>query len=192
MMNLMPPRKPPTLNPHHANSPLTKTSSGAQWAGERPRPDLSLGLGLNRGNNSILAQLQASMAAESQAQAQAQALDIALLREKSKHLDLPLISALCNDRSLLKQTKVMVNPKTGQEIPSSSSQSSAGATTNGNSSHSSGTLSKVRKGSAVSHRHPQDKLPPLPVQQLAEANNYVIDPAVMMKQQQQQQHHKTS
>ncbi|KAH8262204.1 hypothetical protein KR038_011069 [Drosophila bunnanda] len=196
MMNLLPPRKPPTLNPHHANSPLTKTSSGAQWAGERPRPDLSLGLGLNRGNNSILAQLQASMAAESQAQAQAQAqaLDIALLREKSKHLDLPLISALCNDRSLLKQTKVMVNPKTGQEIPSSSSQSSPGTATTNGSSHSTGgggTLSKVRKGSTVSHRHPQDKLPPLPVQQLAEANNYVIDPAVMMKQQQQQQH-KTS
>ncbi|XP_016943790.2 protein expanded [Drosophila suzukii] len=195
MMSPMPPRKPPTLNPHNANSPLTKTSSGAQWAGERPRPDLGLGLGLNRGNNSILAQLQASMAAEShaQAQAKAQALDIALLREKSKHLDLPLISALCNDRSLLKQTKVMMNPKTGQEIPTSSAQSS-GATTNGGSNSSGGaggTLSKVRKGSTVSHRHPQDKLPPLPVQQLAEANNYVIDPAVMMKQQ-QQQHHKTS
>ncbi|XP_017046158.1 protein expanded isoform X2 [Drosophila ficusphila] len=195
MMSLLPPRKPPTLNPHHANSPLTKTSSGAQWAGERPRPDLGLGMG--RGNNSILAQLQASMAAESQAQAQAQALDIALLREKSKHLDLPLISALCNDRSLLKQTKVMVNPKTGQEIPMPAVGSSppSGATTNGGS-HSSGggTLSKMRssKGSTVSHRHPQDKLPPLPVQQLAEANNYVIDPAVMMKQHHQQQHHKTS
>ncbi|XP_017003552.2 protein expanded [Drosophila takahashii] len=197
MMSPMPPRKPPTLNPHNANSPLTKTSSGAQWAGERPRPDLGLGLGLNRGNNSILAQLQASMAAESHAQAQAKALDIALLREKSKHLDLPLISALCNDRSLLKQTKVMMNPKTGQEIPMpSSSQSSGVATTaiNGGSNSSGGgggTLSKARKGSTVSHRHPQDKLPPLPVQQLAEANNYVIDPAVMMKQQ-QQQNHKTS
>jgi len=193
-MSPIPPRKPPTLNPHHANSPLTKTSSGAQWAGERPRPDLGLGLGLNRGNNSILAQLQASMVAQSHAQAQAQALDIALLREKSKHLDLPLISALCNDRSLLKQTKVVINPKTGQEMPTSSAQPS-GATTNGvaNSSAGAGTLSKARKGSTVSHRHPQDKLPPLPVQQLAEANNYVIDPAVMMKQQQQQQqHNKTS
>ncbi|KAH8353243.1 hypothetical protein KR084_009782 [Drosophila pseudotakahashii] len=201
MMSPMPPRKPPTLNPHNANSPLTKTSSGAQWAGERPRPDLGLGLGLNRGNNSILAQLQASMAAESHAQAQAKALDIALLREKSKHLDLPLISALCNDRSLLKQTKVVMNPKTGQEIPIPSSSQSSGVVTttiNGGSNSSGGgggTLSKVRKGSTVSHRHPQDKLPPLPVQQLAEANNYVIDPAVMMKQQQQQQqqqHHKTS
>nr|XP_017086891.2 protein expanded [Drosophila bipectinata] len=191
---LLPPRKPPTLNPHNANSPLIKTSSGAQWAGERPRPDM--GLGLSRGSNSILAQLQASMAAagsQAQAHAQAQALDIALLREKSKHLDLPLISALCNDRSLLKQT--MVNPKTGQEMPmplassSSPSQPSQATTTSNNSSPGNGTLSKSRKGSTtVSHRHPQDKLPPLPVQQLAEANNYVMEPAVMMKQQQQ---HKT-
>ncbi|BFF95631.1 protein expanded [Drosophila madeirensis] len=195
---ILPPRKPPTLNPHNANSPLTKTSSGAQWAGERPRPDM--GVGLNRAGNSILAQLQASMAAQShaqaQAQAQAQALDIALLREKSKHLDLPLISALCNDRSLLKQTKVMVNPKNANEgggaSPASSSSSSAG-NANGNSNSTSpysgggGTLSKTRKSSAtvVSHRHPQDKLPPLPVQQLAEANNYVMDPAVLMK------HHKS-
>lgn len=49
-----------------------------------------------------------------------------------------------------------------------------------------GTLSKARKGNAgtVSHRHPQDKLPPLPVQ-LAEANNYVMDPALILK------HHKS-
>ncbi|KAH8413149.1 hypothetical protein KR009_008295, partial [Drosophila setifemur] len=186
---MLPPRKPPTLNPHSANSPLTKTSSGAQWAGERPRPDLGLGMGLNRNSNSILAQLQASMAAEAHAQAQAQALDIALLREKSKHLDLPLISALCNDRSLLKQTKVIGNPKPGQEQPGSSSQSPPISNGSTNSSSSGGTLGKARKGSTVSHRHPQDKLPPLPVQQLAEANNYVMDPALMMKQQQQQHQH---
>lgn len=49
-----------------------------------------------------------------------------------------------------------------------------------------GTLSKSRKGNTgtVSHRHPQDKLPPLPVQ-LAEANNYVMDPALILK------HHKS-
>ncbi|XP_071454896.1 protein expanded [Hetaerina americana] len=35
-------------------------------------------------------------------------LDIRTLREKSKNLDLPLISALCNDRSLLKQTNAFV------------------------------------------------------------------------------------
>lgn len=39
-------------------------------------------------------------------------LDIRSLREKSKNLDLPLISALCNDRSLIKQTNVLVSPTT--------------------------------------------------------------------------------
>lgn len=34
-------------------------------------------------------------------------LDICSLREKSKNLDLPLISALCNDKSLLKQTNTI-------------------------------------------------------------------------------------
>lgn len=34
-------------------------------------------------------------------------LDICSLREKSKNLDLPLISALCNDKSLLKQTNTV-------------------------------------------------------------------------------------
>lgn len=38
-------------------------------------------------------------------------LDIKTLREKSKNLDLPLIAALCNDRSLLKQTKAFGTPK---------------------------------------------------------------------------------
>ncbi|XP_066602475.1 protein expanded [Prorops nasuta] len=38
-------------------------------------------------------------------------LDIRTLREKSRNLDLPLISALCNDRYLLKQTKAFVFPK---------------------------------------------------------------------------------
>ncbi|EDW03417.1 expanded [Drosophila grimshawi] len=212
-LSILPPRKPLTLNPHQSNSPLIKTSSGAQWAGERPRPDL--GLGLNRGNsNSILAQLQASIAANSQAQATnapQNPLDIALLREKSKHLDLPLISALCNDRSLLKQTKVIVNPKNASAavaaatvatttmpiaaVATTSSSSGGGhhsaskslsqtPPTNGNTATPTGTLSKSRKSSAISHRHPQDKLPPLPMQ-LAEANNYVMDPAVVIK------HHKS-
>ncbi|XP_030565525.1 protein expanded [Drosophila novamexicana] len=210
--SMLPPRKPLTLNPHQSNSPLIKTSSGAQWAGERPRPDLSLGL--NRGNsNSILAQLQASIAANSQSQAsnaQANPLDIALLREKSKHLDLPLISALCNDRSLLKQTKVAVNPKNAKQTtsataaavaagagsaPAATTSTAGGVGHHGaskslaqtqvtNGSTPTGTLSKGRKSATISHRHPQDKLPPLPVQ-LAEANNYVMDPAVVMK------HHKS-
>ncbi|BES94652.1 FERM C-terminal Hypothetical protein-like domain [Nesidiocoris tenuis] len=38
-------------------------------------------------------------------------LDISSLREKSRNLDLPLISALCNDRNLLKQTNAFVMPQ---------------------------------------------------------------------------------
>ncbi|XP_073988991.1 protein expanded-like [Rhodnius prolixus] len=38
-------------------------------------------------------------------------LDISSLREKSRNLDLPLISALCNDKSLLKQTNAFVMPR---------------------------------------------------------------------------------
>ncbi|XP_062123045.1 protein expanded [Drosophila sulfurigaster albostrigata] len=196
-LSMLPPRKPLTLNPHNANSPLIKTSSGAQWAGERPKPDL--GLGLNRGNsNSILAQLQASVAASQAAAAQAaNPLDIALLREKSKHLDLPLISALCNDRSLLKQTKVKVSSQAaaGGAVNTTTGSPNASNASNGSSSSSAtgtgttGTLNKAARNggrtTAISHRHPQDKLPPLPVQ-LAEANNYVLDPAVVMKH-----HHKS-
>lgn len=202
---LLPPKKPLTLNPHGANSPLLKTSSGAQWAGERPKPDMVLGMSRNGNNsNSILAQLQASVAAASAAAQKAQQppnpLDIALLREKSKHLDLPLISALCNDRSLLKQTKVTgagagqqgtAAAQVGVAAVQAGAGGGGGTGTGSASNHSTmnstatGTLSKARKSNTgtVSHRHPQDKLPPLPVQ-LAEANNYVMDPALILK------HHK--
>lgn len=242
----LPPRKPITLSvPRNGAIHMTKTSSGAQWAGERPKPDMLLGRGGQ--NTNILAQLQASVAAAKQNQLNAtngsspstantptpNEFDIALLREKSKHLDLPLISALCNDRSLLKQTKVLVNPKNPKQglnnaqtisgaastsptlsttsitltetatniskLPLTSlnhnnngSSTSAGsltgtATTAGAAATSSNkiltsTVAKSRKTS-VSHRHPNDKLPPLPMQ-LAEANNYVMDPAIL-------KHHKS-
>jgi protein expanded len=108
------------------------------------------------------------------------AIDIHLLREKSKNLDLPLISALCNDRSLLKQTKAFVMPK-HPRMPGSNNNTT---TTTGLLSSKgkypvSGLTStqlaqlKPRK-STISHRHPNDKLPPLPLQ--AQANNYVMDP----------------
>lgn len=221
---------------------MTKTSSGAQWAGERPKTDLLLS---RNQTSSILAQLQASMAAAKQNEQHRQLpagkssvngtgigkhptaneLDIALLREKSKHLDLPLIAALCNDRSLLKQTKVLANPgKDGnKKATAMGDQSTCAATstatslTNGSSVGSNAqtttagnnktlpaytattpittttitataatatasTLCKARKA-AISHRHPNDKLPPLPMQ-LAEANNYVMDPAIL-------KHHKS-
>ncbi|XP_052868548.1 protein expanded [Anopheles cruzii] len=132
-------------------------------------------------------------------------IDIKTLREKSKHLDLPLISALMHDRSLLKQTRAFVMPKhpksaTGgpglaNGAPSGTGSGTtaanvpigneSGATTNNASCGSpkakypvSGLsttqLAKPRK-TAASHRHPNDKLPPLPGQ-TAEGNNYVMDP----------------
>ncbi|XP_050088710.1 protein expanded [Anopheles aquasalis] len=142
-------------------------------------------------------------------------IDIKTLREKSKHLDLPLISALMHDRSLLKQTRAFVMPKhpsskhsspgtgtsnsnvsasnVGGSPPSmnggagtpehGSMSNGGGGTTGGQSSPkskypvsglSTTQLAKPRKTSA-SHRHPNDKLPPLPGQ-TAEGNNYVMDP----------------
>ncbi|XP_065356517.1 protein expanded isoform X2 [Calliphora vicina] len=97
----LPPRKPITLSvPRNGAIHMTKTSSGAQWAGERPKPDMLLGRGGQ--NTNILAQLQASAAAAKQNQLHMAAtngssssttstantptpneFDIALLREKT-------------------------------------------------------------------------------------------------------------
>ncbi|XP_014086481.1 protein expanded [Bactrocera oleae] len=274
--NQLPPRKPPTLNTNQSVNNMTRTSSGAQWAGERPKPNP-----ISYNGGSILAHLQASAAAANRQAitsagniksketngdnvsvghgntASANPLDIAVLREKSKHLDLPLISALCNDQSLLKQTKVFAASKTNRTSTTAAmrnvntnaaSTSSGRASTvsanqfnNGKSVHKNLTTStdafvaneaantisaspsavvsagtststtmptlsttlstntstksttstsstlllvsgKGRK-SVGSHRHPNDKLPPLPMQ-MAEANNYVMDPAIM-------KHHKS-
>lgn len=111
--------------------------------------------------------------------AQQQAIDINILREKSKHLDLPLISALCNDRSLLKQTKAFVMPKhpRSHNPLSSSLSSKAKYPVSGLSTTQ---LAKPRKTS-VSHRHPNDKLPPLPTQATTTGNNYVMDPIKGLK-----------
>ncbi|KAM7354315.1 FERM domain containing expanded isoform 1-T2 [Cochliomyia hominivorax] len=243
----LPPRKPITLSvPRNGAIHMTKTSSGAQWAGERPKTDLLLGRAGQ--NTNILAQLQASVAAAKQNQLNTTSttsstngststtantstpneFDIALLREKSKHLDLPLISALCNDRSLLKQTKVLVNPKNPKQTTlgnNAATATSTSPTLSGGSTENTGTLNKLplsglslnngtnttlsstaststttasaaatatssskilssttvtakTRKTSISHRHPNDKLPPLPMQ-LAEANNYVMDPAIL-------------
>lgn len=116
---------------------------------------------------------------------QQQTIDINILREKSKHLDLPLISALCNDRSLLKQTKAFVMPKhprpsavstvaIGQQPCLSLAALSSPKGKYPVSGLSTTQLAKPRKTS-ISHRHPNDKLPPLPMH-TAEGNNYVMDP----------------
>lgn len=107
-------------------------------------------------------------------------IDINTLREKSKHLDLPLISALCNDQSLLKQTRAFVMPKhpkmglNQMSLMPKGKYPVSGLNTN--------QIQKSRSKNSISHRHPNDKLPPLPsVIQLAEGNNYVMDPTPAAK-----------
>lgn len=97
-------------------------------------------------------------------------IDIRTLREKSKNLDLPLISALCNDRSLIKQTKAFVMPKhPSGETPlrvSGSSKSKYPV-----SGLSNTQINKPLRKPPSSHRHPGDKLPEIP---RAPPNNYVM------------------
>ncbi|XP_063700139.1 protein expanded [Culicoides brevitarsis] len=109
-------------------------------------------------------------------------IDINTLREKSKHLDLPLISALCNDQSLLKQTRAFVMPKhpkmglNQMNLMPKGKYPVSGLNTTQMQHKNRG------KNSMISHRHPNDKLPPLPsVIQLAEGNNYVMDPTPAAK-----------
>lgn len=98
-------------------------------------------------------------------------IDIRTLREKSKNLDLPLISALCNDRSLIKQTKAFVMPKhPSGEIPMRISGSSS-KSKYPVSGLSSTQINKPIRKPPSSHRHPGDKLPEIP---RAPPNNYVV------------------
>ncbi|XP_011309841.1 protein expanded [Fopius arisanus] len=95
-------------------------------------------------------------------------LDIRSLREKSKNLDLPLISALCNDRYLLKQTKAFVLPKhpIDEANTSESGIKSPRSTTNSCTSSknkypvsglSSTQITKNSKKTVTSaHRHPSE------------------------------------
>ncbi|KAJ8669838.1 hypothetical protein QAD02_001097 [Eretmocerus hayati] len=110
-------------------------------------------------------QKQASSSSTSQSQQQQDGmLDIKSLREKSRNLDLPLISALCNDRYLLKQTKAFVTPKhpSGSSANKTSSRSSNGGTES-TSRHQkypvSGSSNQLvgkppRKPSSSGHKHP--------------------------------------
>ncbi|XP_076665341.1 protein expanded isoform X2 [Andrena cerasifolii] len=93
-------------------------------------------------------------------------LDIRTLREKSRNLDLPLISALCNDRYLLKQTKAFVMPKHPTEAASSTSAKNAVRSSNGGTSSrnkypvsglSTTQITKPpRKSSTSTHKHPAE------------------------------------
>lgn len=82
-------------------------------------------------------------------------LDIRTLREKSRNLDLPLISALCNDRYLLKQTKAFVLPKHPAESSSSPAAASSNSvtTTTASSSKNSIGLSRDTTTSSISSRN---------------------------------------
>lgn len=117
-------------------------------------------------------------------------LDIRTLREKSKKMDLPLISALCNDRSLIKQTKAFVMPKHPLDVnprqPSSSSKTKYPV-----SGLSNIQISKpTRKLPSVSHRHPGDKLPEIPREGIPRAtpNNYVFQDPRTTKHKTMQSH----
>lgn len=172
------PAKPSTLKSSSSSSlsksqakisalELKSSSTAASSSPSKPL-DLKLSHVLCPESNKIIAPSNLTAA-------QQQAIDITILREKSKNLDLPLISALCNDRSLLKQTKAFVMPKHPRSNPqiSASLSSKAKYPVSGLSSTQ---LSKTRKTN-VSHRHPNDKLPPLPVQsEGGNKNNYVMDP----------------
>ncbi|XP_061932125.1 protein expanded-like isoform X2 [Apis cerana] len=93
-------------------------------------------------------------------------LDIRTLREKSRNLDLPLISALCNDRYLLKQTKAFVMPKHPAEPTSSTSSKNGTRSSNGGTSSrnkypvsglSTTQITKPpRKSSTSTHKHPAE------------------------------------
>lgn len=107
-------------------------------------------------------------------------IDINILRERSKHLDLPLISALCNDRSLLKQTAFVMPKHPASNTKQHTLQSSKGKYPVSDFSTTQFTKSRS-KMSIISHRHPQDKLPPLPLVQTTLSNNYVLDPAMKHK-----------
>lgn len=119
------------------------------------------------------------------------ALDIRTLREKSKKMDLPLISALCNDRSLIKQTKAFVMPKHPTDLAPRLSASSSTRAKYPVSGLSSTRINKpARKTQPSSHRHPGDKLPEIPrdtTQKITEIpratpNNYVMtDPRAKHK-----------
>lgn len=104
-------------------------------------------------------------------------IDINVLRERSKHLDLPLISALCNDRSLLKQTAFVMPKHPSSNMKQNTLQMSKGKYP---VSGLSTTQLKSRPKTSISHRHPQDKLPPLPTTPVT-GNNYVMDPAMKHK-----------
>ncbi|XP_068632386.1 protein expanded [Battus philenor] len=123
-------------------------------------------------------------------------LDIKTLREKSKNLDLPLIAALCNDRSLLKQTKAFGAPKlvkqTGSDCESELKCAKPVQNTTDNVDHKNRQEINSKKPvpgnpKKIVMRNPTDKLPALPGTDRcthtprALSNTYVMHPSVVVK-----------
>lgn len=118
-------------------------------------------------------------------------LDIKTLREKSKNLDLPLIAALCNDRSLLKQTKAFGAPKLSKQTGSDCESERKCAKTVQNTTDSLDHKKQecnIRRTTIGSQkkilvRNPTDKLPALPTTEnhtpRAMSNTYVMHPSVI-------------
>lgn len=78
-------------------------------------------------------------------------LDIRTLREKSRNLDLPLISALCNDRYLLKQTKAFVLPKHPIDNSNNTGNNGGGGSSSSTTSTSLVTKSNVRNSNVTNN-----------------------------------------
>lgn len=121
-------------------------------------------------------------------------LDIKTLREKSKNLDLPLIAALCNDRSLLKQTKAFGAPKlvkqTGSDCESELKYAKPVQITTDNVDRKNKQETIARRPvtgtqKKILMRNPTDKLPALPGTEShtprAMSNTYVMHPSVVVK-----------
>ncbi|CAH2108440.1 unnamed protein product [Euphydryas editha] len=119
-------------------------------------------------------------------------LDIKTLREKSKNLDLPLIAALCNDRSLLKQTKAFGGTKlskhSGSDCESERKSGKASQNTTNNVDLKMKPELNPRKAvmgsqKKVLGRNPTDKLPALPGSEThtprALSNTYVMHPSAI-------------
>ncbi|CAH0406885.1 unnamed protein product [Chilo suppressalis] len=117
-------------------------------------------------------------------------LDIKTLREKSKNLDLPLIAALCNDRSLLKQTKAFGAPKLNRHANECESEqkclkSPQNTTDILDHKKQECNVRKVSTGpqKKIIVRNPTDKLPALPSSAShtprAMSNTYVMHPSLI-------------
>lgn len=122
-------------------------------------------------------------------------LDIELLREKSRNLDLPLISALCNDQTLLKQTNALSTTEnkatqTVATVASSSSSVASAAASAASSSHQPLSSGEPQTTASPSNKSNYNKcttngasssLPPNFLSAVASSSPVVVSTAVAVK-----------